>query len=138
MKVFVDTNILIDLVCKREKFLTDAQKVFALGYAHCIELSLSALSFVNAMYLAHHYNLSTVEMADSLTKISQFAEIADLSGEVAKWALACGWKDYEDATQYGTALSAVADCIVTRNKNDFKESKIPVYSASELFSLLGL
>ena len=47
--------------------------------------------------------------------------------------LSSGWKDYEDATQHRSAIDEQADCIVTRNKKDFKASTIPVLTAAEFF-----
>ena len=43
------------------------------------------------------------------------------------------WKDYEDATQYRSAVDELADCIVTRNKKDYKASTIEVVTPAELF-----
>ena len=43
------------------------------------------------------------------------------------------WKDYEDATQYRSAIDEQADCIVTRNKKDFKASTIEVLTPAEFF-----
>ena len=51
MRLFVDTNILVDFVCRREPFASDAKRLFAHGYIGDFELQTSALSFVNAMYI---------------------------------------------------------------------------------------
>ena len=51
MRVYIDTNILVDLVLSRQEFLPDAQRVFALGYAGEAQLMVSALSFINTVYL---------------------------------------------------------------------------------------
>ena len=51
--------------------------------------------------------------------------------------LSSDWKDYEDATQNATALKAETDCIVTRNKKDFSESSLPIYTPAELLELLS-
>jgi len=50
MRAYIDTNILVDLVFAREKFLQDAQRIFALGYANEVQLVVSALSFVNTVH----------------------------------------------------------------------------------------
>jgi hypothetical protein len=44
---------------------------------------------------------------------------------------------YEDATQNATALRAEGDCIVTRNKKDFSNSSLPVYTPAELLDILN-
>ena len=46
MRAYIDTNILVDLVFAREKFLQDAQRIFALGYANEVQLVVSALSAI--------------------------------------------------------------------------------------------
>lgn len=40
MKAYVDTNILVDLVCAREPFFNDAKYLFALGYRDDVDLSI--------------------------------------------------------------------------------------------------
>ena len=137
MKVYVDTNILIDLVCSREEYLADAQRLFSLGYAGKIRLVLSALSYVNTVYIGRKYRFSMQEIKESLSRIASFTEVSGLTGDVVAWALSCDWSDYEDATQYRSALSSGADCIVTRNKKDYSKSSLPVCSVAELMERLG-
>ena len=134
MTVFVDTNILIDLLCERESFVQSARMLFAYGYSGRLTLVLSSLSLVNAVYIARKYGY--VDVRERLDDITEFVEVVDLRKEVAKRALTCEWKDYEDAVQYMSAIKENADCIVTRNKKDFWESVIPVYTIEELMSLM--
>ena len=134
MTVFVDTNILIDLLCERESFVQSARMLFAYGYSGRLTLVLSSLSLVNAVYIARKYGY--VDVRERLDDITEFVEVVDLRKEVAKRALTCEWKDYEDAVQYMSAIKENADCIVTRNKKDFMQSIIPVYTIDELMSLM--
>ena|SRR5574344_1217900 len=134
MTVFVDTNILIDLLCERESFVQSARMLFAYGYSGRLTLVLSSLSLVNAVYIARKYGY--VDVRERLDDITEFVEVVDLRKEVAKRALTCEWKDYEDAVQYMSAIKENADCIVTRNKKDFWKSVIPVYTIEELMSLM--
>ena len=134
MTVFVDTNILIDLLCERESFVQSARMLFAYGYSGRLTLVLSSLSLVNAVYIARKYGY--VDVRERLDDITEFVEVVDLRKEVAKRALTCEWKDYEDAVQYMSAIKVNADCIVTRNKKDFWKSVIPVYAIEELMSLM--
>ena len=134
MTVFVDTNILIDLLCERESFVQSARMLFAYGYSGRLTLVLSSLSLVNAVYIARKYGY--VDVRERLDDITEFVEVVDLRKEVAKRALTCEWKDYEDAVQYMSAIKENADCIVTRNKKDFRKSVIPVYTIEELMSLM--
>jgi len=134
MRAYIDTNILIDLVFSRQEFLPDAQRVFAIGYAGEAQLVVSALSFVNAVYLGRKYKFPMNDVLSKLRMIADFVDVADLSGQNVVDMLTSGWRDYEDATQYRSAVDEQADCIVTRNKKDFKTSTLPVLSPVEFLS----
>lgn len=45
MKVLIDTNVILDVLCKREGFFEDADKIFKLCEVKKIEGYISALSF---------------------------------------------------------------------------------------------
>ena len=132
MRVYVDTNVLIDFVCQRDVFAEPANKLMALGCMGKIKLQTSALSYVTTMYVAHKYGYQNVK--ESLMALTQFLDVQDLQAKTVIEMLSSNWKDYEDATQNQTALLSNADCIVTRNKKDFSLSSLPVYTANELFA----
>ena len=117
MRVYLDTNILIDFVCKREPFYEPSKGIFALGSIGQIELVTSSLSIV-------------------IKSILSFVSVCDLQAKVVIKSLDSDWKDYEDYVQSISALESFADCIVTRNKKDFGKSVIPVYTIEELMSLM--
>lgn len=135
MKVFVDTNILIDLVCNREKFADEAELLFSLAYQEKIIIVISALSYVNTIYISKKYGFSLSEIKNSLIHISSFTETADCSGDAVSWALSCNWKDYEDAIQYKSAQASKCTSIITRNPKDFKGSTLPIYSIEEFYKI---
>ena len=134
MRAYIDTNILVDLVLSRQEFLPDAQRVFAIGYAGEAQLVVSALSFVNTVYLGRKYKFPMDDVLSKLRMIADFVDVADLSGQNVVDMLNSGWRDYEDATQHRSAIDEQADCIVTRNKKDFKASTLPVLTPLEFFN----
>ena len=134
MRAYVDTNILVDLVLSRQEFLPDAQRVFAIGYAGEAQLVVSALSFVNTVYLGRKYKFPMGDVLSKLRMIADFVDVADLSGQNVVDMLTSGWRDYEDATQHRSAIDEQADCIVTRNKKDFKANTLPVLTPLEFFN----
>jgi predicted nucleic acid-binding protein len=131
MKVFVDTNILIDLICLREPYAADAKRIFALAYERRIEILMSPLSYINTFYVGRRNKYAAKELVDSLVKVRTFTEVSDFVGTTIDQALASPWEDLEDATQYFCALSVKADCIVTRNVKDFVRSYVPVLTPEE-------
>ena len=134
MRAYVDTNILVDLVLSRQEFLPDAQRVFAIGYAGEAQLVVSALSFVNTVYLGRKYKFPMDDVLSKLRMIADFVDVSDLSGQNVVDMLNSGWRDYEDATQHRSAIDEQAECIVTRNKKDFKASTLPVLTPLEFFN----
>ena len=138
MRVYIDTNILVDLVLSRQEFLPNAQRVFALGYADEAQLMVSALSFINTVYLGKKYKFPIDDVFSKLRMIAEFVDVVDLRGQNVIDMLDSGWKDYEDATQFHSAIEEQADCIVTRNKKDYKSSTIEVFTPAEFFERMGL
>lgn len=136
MKVFVDTDVLVDFVCRRENHYDDAKSLFALGYAGTFSLMVSAISIAQAVNIAQKYGYTDIR--NSLFKLTNFVTIVELKPRSVVWALTSRWTDYEDAVQYNCAQVAEADCIVTRRKDSFAQSAIPVLSVSELLSQSGI
>lgn len=129
-KVFLDTNIIIDLLAQREPFYKDAQALFSLADQGQIELQISALSFANASYALSKYH----QVATAKKYLQQFkvlVSILPLDDKTIELALASEFQDIEDGFQYFTALTHGAQVIITRNKKDFKAAQLPVLNASE-------
>ncbi|MDH4474154.1 MAG: PIN domain-containing protein [Fluviicola sp.] len=128
--VFVDTNIIIDLLAKREPFFKEAQDLFTLSDKNEIQLYISSLSFANAYYsiVKHH---KEVDARKYMAKFKVLVTVLPLEDKAIELALASEFEDFEDGLQYFVAMNNEADIIITRNKKDFKSSKIPVLTAGE-------
>lgn len=131
MIVFADTNILVDFACNRQPFAEDAKRLFAHAITGEFEIYISALSYINTVYIGHKYEHNDVKSC--LQKLSAYINVVDLQGKTVVDMLSTDWKDYEDAVQNQSALWTGADCVITRNKKDFKDSSLPVYTIEEFF-----
>jgi predicted nucleic acid-binding protein len=134
-KVLVDTNIIIDLLAKRDGFYQDAQDLFTLADMKNIKLFISSLSFANTFYLLSR-SLNATETRKIMSKFKVLTEVLPLEDKIIGLALASDFSDFEDAIQYYTALENQLDIIVTRNKKDYKLSKLPVLTAKEYLEKL--
>lgn len=134
MKVFLDTNIVIDLLDKREPFYIDAVKLFTLAYQKKITLFVSPMTYATASYLLRKHGKEG--MRKLLNNFRQLSQITTADERVVDAALASSFDDYEDALQYYSALTRNVDVIVTRNKKDFTSASIPVLSPAELLKQL--
>ena len=135
-KLMIDTNIIIDLLAKRENFYKEAQELFTLANEKNISLSISSLTFANTYYILSKY-LDNDEVRKTLVKFKVLVEVLPLEDKTIELALVSDFEDFEDAIQYCTALDNDLDIIITRNKKDFKTSKLPVFTAKEYLNQLS-
>jgi predicted nucleic acid-binding protein len=132
-KVFVDTNIILDLLEKRESFYKDAQELFTLADPKKIKLHVSALSIANIHYLLERH--LKMEARKVISKFKLLVNILVLDDKIIELSLASDFAYFEDAIQYYTALENNINLIITRNNKDFKHSKLPILSAKEFLNL---
>jgi len=133
-KLLIDTNIIIDLLSKRENFYQEAQELFTYADEKEISLYISSLSFVNTHYVLSKY-LNENELRKILAKFKVLVKLLPLEDKIIELALASDFKDFEDAVQYYTALNNKLDIIITRNKKDFKTSELSVLTAREFLNI---
>lgn len=130
-KVLIDTNIVIDLLAKREGFYDEAAELFSLSDKKELNLTVSSLTFANTSYVLSKQK-SAKEAREILRKFKVLVEILNLDDKIIELALSDEeFSDFEDGLQYYSAIENNVDIILTRNKKDFKNSKIPVLTAKE-------
>ena len=123
MKVLIDTNIILDVLCKRPAFYEDSAKIFKLCEVKKISGVISALSIPNIMYILRK-ELDADKTREVLDSLMLIFSVADLKADDLKKAADMRFKDYEDAIQSACATRIKANYIVTRNIKDFSESKV--------------
>lgn len=123
MKILIDTNVILDVLCNRAKFVLEAEKIFKMCEVNKVEGYISALSVPNIVYIMRK-ELDDKKTAAVLEKLSLIFKIADLKGSDIIRASKLGFGDYEDALQSICASRIKADYIITRNIKDFEKSKV--------------
>ena len=132
MKIFLDTNILIDYLSRREPFFVPSALLFQLGKRNKCHLMLSSLSFATASFILQaHYKMTHAAVVTLFEKIVELCHITTVDAQTVQNAIASDFKDFEDALQYYSAATVKADYIITRNKQDFIQSAISVYTPEE-------
>jgi predicted nucleic acid-binding protein len=133
-RLLIDTNIVIDLLAKREKFYDEAADLFSRADKKELELTISTLTFANTNYILTKLT-STKEAREILRKFKVLVELLSLDDKITELALSDdSFPDFEDGLQYYSAIENQIDVIITRNKKDFKNSKIPVLTAKEFLA----
>lgn len=133
-RLFLDTNIVVDLLDHREPFCYDAVRLFTLSYNKQVQLIVSPMTYSTASFLLHKHGAEGVRKL--LSNFRQLSRVATSDERVVDDSLASQFKDFEDAMQYYTALKGKADIIITRNGKDFSASKLPVMTAAEFLATL--
>ena len=129
--LFLDTNIVIDLLAKREPFYRSAAQLFSLADKEKVQLSVSALTFANTNYiLLKEMRLDEAKLI--LRKLKLLVKVISLDDKIIGLSLNdSDFRDYEDALQYYSALENGDKMIITRNLKYFQKSKIPVLTAEQ-------
>lgn len=130
MRVFVDTNVLIDFMAIRQPYYQSAEALFSLAEMKEIQLVYSSTTVANSFYILRK-NYSSSQLAEAFENQKTLAEIAGVSSSDVYRALSERWDDAEDSIQHQSALSAKCDFILTRNTKDFELSSIPVMTPEQ-------
>lgn len=133
MNVFIDTNVLLDVLAKREPFYRDSAAVWTLAEQGKIRGCLSTLSFSNIYHIVRRLkDRRTAERAMRALR-DTFASVA-CDEQVLSQAIDAGMKDFEDAIQYFSALRAEATCLISRNPDHFPRSTLSIVTPTEFLA----
>ena len=131
MKIWIDTNIILDVLCNRKGFVEDSSKIWKMCETNRIEGYISALSVPNIVYILRK-ELDPEKTMEIIQKLTLIFDVVDLKASDLKNAAAMLTSDYEDAIQMCQAARIHAEYIVTRNIRDFKESSVQALTPAKL------
>jgi predicted nucleic acid-binding protein len=131
-KIFVDTNIIIDLLADRRPHSKFAIALFEKAESQKVKLYASSHSFATTYYLLKKH-VDDKNLRLILLGLLEYVNIIPIDMHIIKRGLKSKHKDFEDALQILSAMSVdKMDCIVTRDLKDFKDSEIPVFSPDDI------
>lgn len=141
MRALLDTNVMVDVLQRREPWFADGQKIFyAIANKRiigCITAKEAAdIHFFSRKQFTGQENVDE-KARQVMTKLYAIFELVDTLGIDCQNAIAIKNNDYEDAIMIESAVRAGLDCIVTRNPDHFKAASIPVYSPAEFVKKLA-
>lgn len=129
-KIFVDTNILLDVVLARPPFMHQASLVWADCESGKVTGFVSAISLNNM-----HFILSKIvgkEAAlESVRLVLEVFKTEALTEKILRLAAELPHKDFEDAIQLFSAVHAKAECLVTRDTGHFAKGYLPIITPAE-------
>lgn len=128
--IFVDSDVILDVLEKREPFYSYSAQILTLGDEKKIKLVTTSLVFLNVYYLLRKH-LGIDKAKESLRKLRVIVDVISVNAKEVDLALNSEMSDFEDALQYFTALNSKIGFIITRNVRDYKNPKLIVQTPQE-------
>lgn len=133
MKILVDSNVIIDILCKREPFFEDSYNALNKSIDDGT-IFISASAITDIFYIVRKY-LGIKQTKDCIKNLLGLVKIADTKGLDIEKALPSEISDFEDAVVSAIAERLKVKYILTRNTKDFVKSKIPSITPQEYLFL---
>lgn len=130
-KLFVDSDVILDLVLRRDDHFEFAQNLFDQYQQGKCTLYTSSIVLANMHFIIR--KLHDLRFANSAVLfVNKHFKIIDANNDDIENALQSKFSDFEDGVQYFSALrSKKIDVFVTRNVKDYKHSQIPVFTTKQ-------
>jgi predicted nucleic acid-binding protein len=136
-KVFVDTDVILDLLAERIPHFHCSAVLFTLAELKKLELYTTPLIFANTFYILRK-QLGNDGAKSALRKLRILLHVIDSSEAVVDKALNSDFTDFEDAIQYYTSLEHGINVILTRNLRDYKNAAVIVQNPETFLVSNGL
>ena len=136
MKALIDTNVIVDVLTGREPFFADSSGVLDRAERGEFVACTCATTVTTVFYLVRRH-LGAQATVARIKDLIAICQVAPVNQSVIDAALHSRFADFEDAVLHHSAVLAGADCIVTRNEADFRESSLVIYSPAQFLAALG-
>jgi hypothetical protein len=129
-KLFVDTDVVLDLLSGRQPHYKFAAELFSLADIESVRLYVSSLTFANVHYVLSK-QLSASESRKLLLRFKTLVTVLPVNDKIIELALSSSFADFEDAIQFYAAIENNISILLTRNLKDFKKATIPVMTPQQ-------
>ncbi len=129
-KIFLDSDVLLDLLLDRAPFSDDIATLIEDSIESNVGLFTSPVSITNINYIISR--LENQRTANSKTKkILEIVRIENVGQTVIDRASNSKFKDFEDSVQNYCAAEAKHTTLITRNTKDYKQSELSIFAPKE-------
>ena len=134
MKLFIDTNVVIDVLARRQHFYDASAAILTMLEKDEADGFISAISFNNIHYILRKQSGKT--RADNAIRMLLSAfNIVTLDEKILTRTIESAFNDFEDGIQFFSAMRSNADYLISRNVKDFPHDDIPVLTPEEFLQL---
>ncbi len=123
MRIFLDTNVVLDVFAHRQPFYAHSARVWALSELGKVHGLVSALSMTTLYYVVRKLSSRPAAM-EMLKAVRGCVGVTACDASVLNLAIDAGFDDFEDAVQYFSARAAGAEVLITRNAHHFPDDDL--------------
>ena len=136
-RVFVDSDVIIDVLAERKEFLENSSIILELIKDKIIKGHTSPVIIANINYMLTKYGNRKIAR-ESIKDLLKYISVLSITEEIIIDAVNSKMKDFEDAIQFYTALDNKIDILITRNADDYTEKKnIEIMKPDEFVKILN-
>ena len=132
-RIFVDSDVILDLIARREPFYPAAAALFSQAETRRLTICSSSLIFANLFYILRKQTSSATAVT-ALQKLRLLVTILPVNEKIIDLALASAFTDFEDAIQYYTAVEQGVSVLITRNTKDYRKPAITICTPQEFLN----
>jgi predicted nucleic acid-binding protein len=129
-KIFIDSDIILDVLLARELFYEYSAEIFDLGVSKKISLFTTAVVFSNVFYFVRK-KYEAEKSKELLKKLRSFINVLPVDEKIVDVSLNSKFGDFEDGIQYFASKEHNIATLITRNGKDYKEKEILIQTAEE-------
>jgi predicted nucleic acid-binding protein len=136
MKILIDTNVVIDILLKRQPYYEDAVLIGVLLEKSILEGYISASAITDIYYIINKEFKDKKKSLEKIKNLLNIIYIASVNEFNIYEALDSDWNDFEDSLQYVIGKEIDVDYIVTRNIKDYEKSLIKIIEPNMLLDII--
>lgn len=133
-KLFIDSDILIDLLAQRENYIEAAALMTIIGEKKAAAFT-TPIVLANVDYIITKYS-NKAKSRKAIRALRKWLSILPMDEKTVDTALESEFSDFEDALQYYAAEKYGIDFIITRNKKDYTKGRIKAIAAQEYLDMV--
>jgi predicted nucleic acid-binding protein len=134
--LFIDSDVLIDLLAQRKHFAEAAALMTLIGEKKAAAYT-TPIVLANVDYLITKYS-NKAKSRKAIKSLRKKLSILPMDESMVDAALESEFSDFEDAMQYFAAEKKGIDFIITRNKKDYAKGHLRVVTAQEYLDMYGV
>ncbi len=127
MSLLLDTNVVLDVLGRREPFFADSARMMALVEQGRVRAFLCASTFTTLFYLCRRA-VGDEQARVHIGSLLKLFEVAPVNRAVLSDAMSLPFGDFEDAVLHEAARQVGCSAIITRNVNDFQRASLAIHT----------